>query len=98
MLPRPLRNAAALLRAACPTRLPVRIRLVDLDDAWGDCSKGARTFTIRLHRPLALAAPGLMVYVLLHEWAEALAWGESTNHGDEFGRAYAKCCRVYAVE
>lgn len=102
-LPRPLAEAAAILRAQCPPDYPVRIRLVDLPDRWGDCTlmgEGeCQYFLIRLHRPSAVCYPGLAVWVCLHEWAEALSWGlDKIDHGAEFGAAYARCCRAYSLE
>lgn len=98
-LPPRLRSAAAVLRAQCPPALPVRIRLEDLGDCWGDCSRGPRAFVIRLHRPSAVAYPGLMAWLLAHEWAEALSWGQpGGDHSDAFGIAYARCARALSLE
>lgn len=101
-LPRPLAECALILRAQCAPALPVRIRLVDLVDRWGDCSLMGRErkyFLIRLHRPAALSNPGLLCWVLLHEFSEAMSWGQDQiDHGPAFGAAYSLCCRAYSLE
>lgn len=100
---RPLRRCLALLRAACPTRHPVHVRILDIPgDRWADYTRRRASHLIRLQRAASVSNPGLLCYVVLHEYAHALANeadpGEADDHGEAFGAAYARCCRAYSLE
>lgn len=102
-LPRRLAEAAAILRAQCAPALPVRIRLADLPgDRWADYTRCRSYHLIRLHRAASVANPGLVCYLLLHEFSHCLANEaaprEHDDHGPAFGAAYARCCRAYSLE
>ena len=96
------KRLAKHLRKKVPAALPVKLRFVDLDDRYGDCSivNGEKPhFVVRIHKDLNSAAS---VMVLVHEWAHAVAWtAEHTlleDHGPEWGIAYARIWRCYAGE
>lgn len=97
-----LRDLAELLRAYCPTRYPVSVRIVPTL-----CDR-TRCVAQCLYRPrlkrfdvdLAGDAPhaGMLVDGLVHEWAHAMAWfSESPDHDESWGVAYSRAYRV-AIE
>lgn len=79
---------------------PVYIRRVNLKNGnWGQCSLvKSKTkdnyFLIKIHNKVTLAS---IYYILVHEYAHALAWVEGKkvqDHGPEWGIWYGKCYQV----
>ena len=96
-----VKNAARVLRRVVPADLPIRVRRLAMKDA-GDCDLRPATearpkhYEIRICTSLTESAA---VLILLHEWAHALAWHkEGSDHGPEWGIAYARVYRLYAKE
>jgi predicted SprT family Zn-dependent metalloprotease len=92
----------ATLRALVPPAHPVEVRRVKMADDWGYCilvAKPKKKFKIRVNK-----ANGneFSIWVLMHEWAHALAWTMEhqrvDDHGPEFGIAYARVWKAYYGE
>ena len=87
------------LREQAPPRYPVRIvRRSDPDNA-GSCDLVRRGASWVFEIEIAKDAPAvLLVEILLHEWAHALAWGsrrKAPMHGRRYGEAWARCYRIW---
>ena len=85
-------EAARMLRAYCPTEFPVMVRRVSLKDGFfGDCSKGEKAFLVRVNKALD---KDFQIWVLVHEYAHAMAWGfegmHESEHTPHFGVCYAR--------
>ena len=95
MLPKRVQKALARLRKGCPSRLPVRVRVLGglPDQHWGHTIKGAKSFTVCLRR----SSVPIMVETLVHEWAHVLSWRDNARRDHDinrFGREYARAYRV----
>jgi Zn-dependent peptidase ImmA (M78 family) len=91
---------AKTLRKEVPPAFPVRIKQTVIKDPreFGDCSFSEKAkkpyFLIHLRKGMS---PDLVLFVLTHEWAHAVAWSQLhyiDDHGPEWGVAYARCWRV----
>ena len=96
------RRASRLLRRRVPAALPVKVRWLDLDGDYGDCSlvrKPTPHFLIRIDRTLGNESA---LMILAHEWAHAVSWTaehlEIADHGPEWGIAYARVWRALVGE
>lgn len=91
-----VQDAAKALRKSVPPNLPVRIRKVPMVDHVGmTILREGKTphYEIQLCTSLPENAA---VLILLHEWAHALSWDKGgSDHGPEWGIAYARCWRAY---
>lgn len=92
------------LRRHCPALLPVRVRFRPLRACWGvthlcqDSQGRPSHFSISVHNASPLA---VMLDTLAHEWGHAVAWQEGkgvTDHGPEWGVAFARIYRVIVDE
>ena len=90
------------LRTEVPPAFKVRVHLKEFKDPrdFGDCSfseKGKKSyFLIRLNKNMD---PDMILFVLVHEWAHAVAWTSPRqdyirHHDAEWGVAYARCCKA----
>ena len=97
-----LNEIARVLREEVPPALPVRVHQVQMPDPreYGDCSlveKGKEPhFLIRLRKGMS---NDLILFVLVHEWAHAVAWtavrqNYIQDHDAEWGVAYARCWKA----
>lgn len=93
MLRPKVRRVLQRLREGCPAPMPVAVRVVNRPKSshWGYAGKRKGSFSIELHR----ACDAVQVDTLIHEWAHCLSWGaDAIDHGDEFGKAWARAYRV----
>lgn len=84
--------ALSMLRALCPTERPVMVRRIRLSSgSYGDCERKKKVFLIRVNKDLT---PDFQVWVLIHEYAHAMAWPYEGIHDHEhtahFGVCYAR--------
>lgn len=92
---RKYRLALRALRAECPVDRPVRVRLEHRHRRhYGHCNptRDGKGFTITVVAKRATANE--MRDTIVHEWAHAMAWGAETDHGPEWGVAYARAYRA----
>ena len=88
-----------LLRAAIPTRRPVRVCVVQSellkrhhgDDMLGDCDLATGTMRIA-----AFLDRDLAIDTLIHEYAHHLS--RRVGHGKAWGEAYSRCYRAVFPE
>lgn len=85
----------------------VKINPADCDDGdgeecdaqtigWCDWRPEKRKFYIRISNELS---EDFASWVLIHEWAHAVAWKKPGGvHGPEWGKAYSRCYRIWADE
>ena len=96
MTTRRLRHLLRMLRRDHPTNRPVRVHRVDLQvREWGDCDLLARGYQIRINRRLHAIVQEI---ALFHEWAHALTWSVSGDHGALFAEKFASLIRWYQEE
>ena len=68
-------------------------------DRLGDCTQRKDHYLIRINKDVFSNSPDAVYLVLAHEWAHALAWElGSTDHGDPWGLAVARCWRIISGE
>lgn len=92
---RKYRLALRALRAECPVDRPVRVRLEHtLAEKFGSCNetRNGKGFTITVFTKGSSASE--LRDTIVHEWAHAMAWGSETEHGPEWGVAYARAYRA----
>ncbi len=83
-----LLQVEAWLRLHFPLDRDVAVRVEKVKGGFGDCTVLDGKFRIRINKE---ATWYHAIDLLLHEWAHALAWeDEATEHGPEWGVAFAK--------
>lgn len=83
------------LRKKCPVDVPVSFLLVPRvakGKKWAECERFNRpvAYVIRVQDGLG---PYGTIAALVHEYAHVLTW-KRDDHGDAWGRAYARCYRA----
>lgn len=58
----------------------------------GDCDKKGKNFFIRVDK---FKSEDEQFWILVHEFPHVLAWDDPDDHGSMWGRAYAKCYKIY---
>jgi hypothetical protein len=98
-----MNRVATVLRHEVPPAFRVKVRTAVLpQDVFGDCQlvKAKNPyFVIRVQDDIS---NGLLLMVLVHEWAHTLAWTMEhqyciKDHDAEWGVAYARCWRAVSV-
>lgn len=95
------RDALEELRTEWPAPYPVRVQRRQLRDSWGTCQllEKPKRFVITID-PRAQFSFQLMI--LAHEWAHALDWESTqehgTDHGDTWGLWQARAYRAISSD
>ena len=97
-----VKEAVDCLKNAAPTKYPTYIIRRKLNTESGYCFLRDKTRTRPKRFEIAICKTlqeNAAVLILVHEWAHALAWfKEGSNHGPQWGVAYARCWRLLTEE
>jgi len=85
-------EAVKIMKRASITKLPIKVRRVNLNGFDGLCEKKKTYFLIKINKNLT---ENHSIDVLIHEIAHVDAWGKGDIHGKEWGVSYSRLYQIW---